>query len=506
MPGTTDYYGDDRFGWGAIGQVAGNALLADIDGACGSSAKAVYDAAHIADPEIDYSDFDTDKDGVVDFFMMVFAGVDGAGSSQTSVPPYDNIWPHSFSLEFSYSDPETGLGLHQRRPAEGPRGLPALLHRRSRTVTTRKRTAFPVRVRVGPYNVNPESAVEKASVISHEYGHSLGLPDFYSNSRSDYGDFNLMATDKSQNMDVFAKQELGWLIPRPLRPGEYTIQDWRDSKVNTHRIHWRTPDGEPYVLKGSNVRNGTAFAVKLPPRRLLPLAKIEQGASPRHVWWSTSGNDYGCTPAKGRNLDVYLPELERLPAGTPVTLTFNHYWDIEWDFDYGFVMTSTDNGRSYTSLPSENGYTTPSSFNPQSIACQTQYGNGITGTSGSYEAGTETLDRTNGDAPDGPFLADEYDLSALAGSSSVLRFSYSTDGGVARPGWFIDDVKVTATVNGRERTIYSSDFEDGGNEDPAVQRRLQGDARHGHGVHEAVALCQGRRRLAVRPRLLPGDA
>ena len=43
-------------------------------------------------------------------------------------------------------------------------------------------------MRVGPYNVNPETAIAKASVISHEYGHSLGLPDFYSTgSRETYG-------------------------------------------------------------------------------------------------------------------------------------------------------------------------------------------------------------------------------------------------------------------------------------------------------------------------------
>ena len=43
-------------------------------------------------------------------------------------------------------------------------------------------------VRVGPYNVNPETAIDKASVISHEYGHSLGLPDFYSlGGRETYG-------------------------------------------------------------------------------------------------------------------------------------------------------------------------------------------------------------------------------------------------------------------------------------------------------------------------------
>ncbi len=107
LPGQTQYYGADANGSALIGAVAGVGALQDIDSGCGPAAKAVYDAAQIADPKIDYSDFDTDKDGVVDFFMMVYAGEGGNGVSQglacdppTSteqcpVPPYDNIWPHS---------------------------------------------------------------------------------------------------------------------------------------------------------------------------------------------------------------------------------------------------------------------------------------------------------------------------------------------------------------------------------------------------------------------------
>ena len=65
---------------------AGVGALQDIDSGCGPTGKLVYDAAAIADPEIDYSDYDTDKDGVVDFFMVVFAGCGGNGASQLSSP------------------------------------------------------------------------------------------------------------------------------------------------------------------------------------------------------------------------------------------------------------------------------------------------------------------------------------------------------------------------------------------------------------------------------------
>ena len=449
MPGTTDYYGDDQ---------AGTAIaVGSIDNACGPTGKAVYDAAHIADPEINYSDYDTDKDGVVDFFMMIFTGVGGHGVSQTSAPPYDNIWPHSSSLEDTYTDPDTGLKGYisddQLRDLEGKK---LYYTNKARAQMTRKKTKFPVYVRVGPYNVNPEDAIDHASVISHEYGHSLGLPDFYSTgSRATYGDWNLMATDKSQNMDVFSKQEMGWLVPRVLPKGKTTIKGWRDSKRNTHRIDWRTKSGKKYRLKGKGVNNGVGYVASLPRRQVIDPKKVKDNASPTHVWWSESGNDFGCPPSGGHNIDIYLPEIQGVEPGTPITVTFKSYWEIEWDYDYGFVMYTTDQGATYTSMPSERGYTTPAAQNPNANGCQTQYGNGLTGTSGSYEAGTAPVDRVAGTYPDGPFLEDEYDLTAAAGQDTVLRFSYATDPGLAKKGWFIDNVKVKAG----DQVIYKSNFE-----------------------------------------------
>jgi immune inhibitor A len=470
LPGDTAYYGGDKFGSALPGALGGVGLLMDIDSACGPTGKAVYDAAQAADPEIDYSDYDTDKDGVVDFFMMVFAGGGGHGESQTSVPPYDNIWPHSSTLESYYTDSATGLkGYISDDQLKDNQGRELFYVDASRSTMTTTPTAFPVFVRVGPYNVNPETSIDKASVISHEYGHSLGLPDYYSTGgRTTYGDFNLMATDKSQHMDVNAKQELGWLVPRVLEPGTTTVNDWVDSKVNTHRIDWKDASGNAYTLAGPSVNNGEAYVARLPERQIIDPALVPSGD---HVWWSKAGNGFGCAPQSAHNLDIFLPELATLPAGTPVTVTFKSRWDIEWDFDYGFVMASTDGGSTYRSLPSANGYTTPQAQNPTANACQAQYGNGITGTSGSYEAGTQAVDRTVGEYPPGGFLDDQYDLSSAVGSQTVLRFSYSTDPGLTRPGWFIDDLRITAG----EQVIYESDFETSG--DPEDARVFNGGCK-----------------------------
>jgi immune inhibitor A len=463
LPGDTAYYGGDKTS-------VANVLVpnsAFIDGACGTIAKGVYDAALIADPEIDYSDYDTDKDGVVDFFMMVFVGSGGNGASQVSASPYDNIWPHSSSLEHYFEDPETELpGYTSDDHLRDNQGRLLYYTDSSRSSMTTSATAFPVYVRVGPYNVNPESAIERASVISHEYGHSLGLPDFYSSpGRSTYGDWNLMATDKSQHMDVYSKQELGWVVPRVLGPGETVVAGWQDSKTNTQRIEWVTPSGQPYTLTGPGVANGEAYVAKLPGRKIIDAAKVTSTASGTRVWWSRSGNDFGCAPISGHNLDISLPDLATVPAGTPVKLTFKSLWDIEWDYDYGFVLSSTDGGSSYQSHASAKGYSTPGAFNPNDNACQARYGNGLTGTTQSYLDLTFASDRNplEGGYPQGGFTTDEYDLSSLAGSAAVLRFSYATDPGLARPGWFIDDVVVTAG----DRVLYSSDFESGAS-DPRI--------------------------------------
>ncbi|WP_372727247.1 PKD domain-containing protein [Nocardioides sp.] len=490
LPGDTGYYGSDSNGTAITGSVTGVGTLQDIDSGCGPTGKMVFDAAALADPEIDYSDYDTDKDGVVDFFMAVFAGCGGNGSSQLTVlgcdypdAPYDNVWPHSSSLEYYYTDPATGLaGFTTDDQLKDLEGRLLFYTDASRTDMTTTTTEFPVFVRVGPYNVNPETAIDAASVISHEYGHSLGLPDFYSTGNRDtYGDWNLMATDKSQNMDAFSRQELGWVVPQVLEPGETrTASAITDSKEDTDTIVWQRPDGTPYTLTegvDGRVQNSAMYVAKLPGRQLLDPAKFDTGetATKKHAWWSGSGNDFGCTPQAGRNLDFSIPGLATLPAGTTARLSMKSLWDIEWDYDYGYVLTTVDNGKSYTSRPSLNGYTTsntdPSAGNPNQNGCQATFNNGLTGSSGSYEAGSEALDRKTGDVPDPVFLSDSYDITNLVGKpNGALRFSYATDPGLARPGWFIDDLKVTVTEPGKAPyDIFATDFEsDGGPDDGRV--------------------------------------
>ncbi len=443
LPGNQGYYGADKTGHALLGALTGQGLLFGIDDGCGPTGKIVYDAASLADPDLDYNDFDTDKDGVVDFFNLMFAGDGGNGS--TSLTGLNNVWPHKSDLRYYFSDAnrETGyVSNDQLRNHEGALVYWTDSSRKEKTTTT---TGIPVYVRVGPYNVNPESAVEKMSVIAHEYGHSLGLPDFYSlGSRETMGSWELMGSDFAQFMTIFSRQDLGWIVPLDATDGIYTLNE---SKKDTGKITWKRPDGTPYTLTGEGIHNADALRVQLPAIKL-----IDQVPSGVRAWHSGAGNDYGCP---GHTLDVFLPDLQNAPNASAITLKFRSLYEIEWDWDFAFVLASTDGGNTWTSLASKSG-TTLSGYNPNNAECYASNQNGITGVSGDPNQLTNT-DRHTGTYPAAQWITDEYDLTPYKGQSLLLRFSYFTDAAAVKRGWFIDDLAITA--DGAD--IYRSDFEAG---------------------------------------------
>jgi hypothetical protein len=128
------------------------------------------------------------------------------------------------------------------------------------------------------------------------------------------------------------------------------------------------------------------------------------------MWWSNRGDSAHSTLERSFDLrDV-----------DAATLRFKLWYDIEQDYDYGFVSVSTDGGNTFTTL--EGRYTTRE--DPQGA----NWGNGYTGTSG------------DGATPS--WVDEEIDLTPYAGQEIVLRFSLVTDDAFNRPGMAIDDLQI----------------------------------------------------------------
>jgi hypothetical protein len=125
-------------------------------------------------------------------------------------------------------------------------------------------------------------------------------------------------------------------------------------------------------------------------------------------WYSMRGDDS----------NTRLTRAFDLRQVKSATLNYWTWYDIETDWDYGYVEISTDNGETWTILPTPHSATT----NPSGNA----YGPGYTGLSGG-----------------GPtWLEESLDISAYAGQEVLIRFEYVTDDAVNRPGWTIDDISI----------------------------------------------------------------
>ena len=122
-------------------------------------------------------------------------------------------------------------------------------------------------------------------------------------------------------------------------------------------------------------------------------------------WWSNRRNMMSSNLTR----PVDLVDVES------ATLHFWTWHNIEDDFDYGYVMVSTDGGYTWETLPG----THTTDENPNNA----NFGQAYTGKSESW-------------------LEEQVDLTPYAGQEVLLRFWYITDPGLNQPGWLIDDISI----------------------------------------------------------------
>ena len=140
--------------------------------------------------------------------------------------------------------------------------------------------------------------------------------------------------------------------------------------------------------------------------------------------WSTVANPLDSTEQvlhanNGDEADQALIFGATVPSENP-TLTFDHYYDIEEQWDYGVVQVSTDNGETWTSLANENTRTDV--------------------VEEGYPTIKETVPGFTGHKLD--WSTESFDLSAYAGQDVLVSFRNLTDWGYNDTGWFIKNINL----------------------------------------------------------------
>ena len=136
--------------------------------------------------------------------------------------------------------------------------------------------------------------------------------------------------------------------------------------------------------------------------------------------------------------DEMITWLERgadLSGTTAPQLVFKHWYQIEENWDYGYVRVSRDGGNSWDFLTTTDCGGVATDPNGGNRA-ETESG-GITGSSGGWQECT-------------------LDLAPYAGGPVLIRWEYDTDQAVTEPGWAVDDVKL---VDGEKKIWTTTDFE-----------------------------------------------
>ena len=392
------YYGegdDDRRAWDFVNdslsawwdkQIAAGKSAAEID-----TYLSQFDVWDRYDYDAD-GDFD-EPDGYIDHFQSVHAGMGeevGGG-----VLGADAIWSHRWYNQ------STLIG--DGGPTVGGKEVPLGGTRVGGS-----------RYWVGDYTVEPENG--GVGVFAHEFGHDLGLPDLYDTSgnsggaENSTGFWSLMSSGSYGNsgrpadgigtrpihMGAWEKLQLGWL--------NYEAVDYKakvDVKLGPAEF---------------NSRSKQAVVLELPEKQVTTtIGKPVEGNS---FWYSGSDND----------LDNSM--LTPLPAGA-ATLTAQANYAIETDWDYAYAVYTTDEGKTFTSLPTNRS----AKNNPNGQ----NFGNGITGsTEGKWVELTASL--------------------AGVPAGALVGFRYWTDGAAAEPGFMVDavtfgtDLVTDWTLNGFTET------------------------------------------------------
>lgn len=342
--------------------------------------------------------FDGNDDGIVDSFAVIHAG-EGQETGGGAEGPFA-IWSHSSSLRYYQQWPD-GFKVYEGNPGTTDDDI-----------------------YVAPYTMQPENP--GVGVLSEEFGHNFfGLPDLYTfDANNSVAGWNIMSGGSWSGW-------LGGTVPAGMPLWFKMIAAYNDAgtpkPVNWHEPLVTREYDDPTALVTIGQLEKTPGGVNKGVRVNLP-DYVETTSN-------MAGTGNAAYSGTGRNMtDIMLAQPVTIGTGVSGTLTMAVYYDIEKDWDYGYVEV---NG---TAIADMGGVTTNTNPNGNNL------GNGITG------HGSGTL---------------RFDLSPYAGQTVTLTLRYKTDPNATNPGWWVDDVALDGTLlDDFEGAISPGTFDRWTNSDP----------------------------------------
>ena len=179
---------------------------------------------------VNFSDYDNNKDGELDGLVIFHSGL-GAEQGKNGY-----IWSHRSSLWGGSARSYDGVNISNYCINPSKRDFGGI-----------------TQVRIG--------------VVTHEFGHILGLPDLYDTDQSSEGAGNwcLMAGGPWMNsertpcqLNAWSKSELGWITPTVItKKGSYELKNFTDSLV-AYRINTPVPN-EYFLLENRQLKGWDRF-------------------------------------------------------------------------------------------------------------------------------------------------------------------------------------------------------------------------------------------------------
>ena len=208
----------------------------------------VYDACRLADPDVNFADYDWDGDGYVEQVYVLFAGLGQAAGGDENT-----IWPHESKLQYgnngSYVSKDNNVVVNTY--ACGPE-------------LTLQYTPVAYRERV-----------DGIGTLCHEFSHCLGYPDLYDTNYGGnfgMGSFDLMDAGSYNgesfcppNYSAYEKWFAGWITPTVLdKPASVKGMQAQDVKYGQAFVVYNDNNKNEYYLIENRQQNVGIWDKQLP--------------------------------------------------------------------------------------------------------------------------------------------------------------------------------------------------------------------------------------------------